>query len=187
MHTLKVDGGMSQAVSVDSRWRSWSAEQSMIYVSTSSQVDKCQRHWYRGREEEEMRAFARSCSRCATASNLCESGASRIMGNLMLGLRLINATSRWTLKWYIFVRINWPLSVDRLKSSSSACPESCYNDKPKTGLGDRGWVEAMWVLVDELDPEPELPLPTVIMRNIRFLFCFSNDSSVSTWMVARLN
>jgi hypothetical protein len=45
--------------------------------------------------------------------------------------------------------------------------------------------------VDELvDPELELPLPTVIgllcRRDIRFLFCFSSDSSMSTWIVAAI-
>ena len=50
----------------------------------------------------------------------------------------------------------------------------------------------MRLLVDELvvEPELELPLPTVIRPlcrlDIRFLFCFSNDSSMSTWMVATI-
>ena len=50
----------------------------------------------------------------------------------------------------------------------------------------------MRLLVDELvvEPELELPLPTVIRplcrRDIRFLFCFSNDPSMSTWMVATI-
>jgi hypothetical protein len=47
------------------------------------------------------------------------------------------------------------------------------------------------LLVDELvDPELELPLPTVIRplwrRDIRFLFCFSSDSSISTRIVATI-
>jgi hypothetical protein len=47
------------------------------------------------------------------------------------------------------------------------------------------------LLVDELvDPELELPRPTVIRllcrRDIRFLFCFSSDSSMSSWMVATI-
>jgi hypothetical protein len=47
------------------------------------------------------------------------------------------------------------------------------------------------LLVDELvDPDLELPVPTVIRplcrRDIRFLFCFSSDSSISTWIVATI-
>ena len=50
----------------------------------------------------------------------------------------------------------------------------------------------MPLLVDELvlEPELELPLPTVIGRSVAaiyvFLFCFSNDSSTSTWMAATI-
>jgi hypothetical protein len=47
------------------------------------------------------------------------------------------------------------------------------------------------LLADELvDPELELPLPTEIRpfcrHDIRFLFCLSHDSSISTRMVATI-
>jgi hypothetical protein len=47
------------------------------------------------------------------------------------------------------------------------------------------------LFVDELvDPELELPLPTVIrplcLRDIRFLFRSSNESSTTTWIIGTI-
>ena len=80
-------------------------------------------------------------------------------------------------------------------SSSSASPASRHNDDPNAGLGDRGGGDVVRLLVDELvDPELECPLPTALVTlirplcrsDIRFLFDFSNDSSISIWIVATI-
>ena len=80
-------------------------------------------------------------------------------------------------------------------SSSSASPASRRNGDPNAGLGARGGGDVTLLLVEELvDPELECPLPTALVtlirplchRDIRFLFDFSNDSPISTWIVATI-
>ena len=66
---------------------------------------------------------------------------------------------------------------------------------PEAGLGARGGGGVVRLLVDELvDPELECLLLTALVilirpiyrRDMRFLFDFSNDSSISTWIVATI-
>ena len=79
-------------------------------------------------------------------------------------------------------------------SSSSASPASRRNGDPKAGLGACGGGDVVRLLDELVDPELECPLPTASVtlisplcrRDIRFLFDFSNDSSISTWIVATI-
>ena len=67
------------------------------------------------------------------------------------------------------------------------------NGEPNAGLGGRRGGEAARLL-DELEAEPELTLlPELVTlirplwrRDIRLLPCFSNDSLMSTWIVATI-
>ena len=77
-------------------------------------------------------------------------------------------------------------------SSSSASAASRRNGEPNAGLGGRrGEVPRP---LDELEAELELTLPLELVtlmrplwrRDMRFLPCFSNDSLMSTWIVATI-
>ena len=86
----------------------------------------------------------------------------------------------------------WPWTTV-YSSSSSASPKSRRNGDPKAGRCARGGDVAR-LLIDELvDLELECPLPTAsvtlirpLCRDMRFLFDFRNDSSISTWIVATI-
>ena len=78
-------------------------------------------------------------------------------------------------------------------SSSSASAASRRNGEPNAGLGGRRGGETPRPL-DELEAELELTLPQELVtlmrplwrRDTRFLPCFSNDSLISTWIVATI-
>ena len=78
-------------------------------------------------------------------------------------------------------------------SSPSVSAASRRNGEPNAGLGGRRGGVAPRPL-DELEVELELTLPLELVtlmrplwrRDMRFLPCFSNDSLISTWIVATI-
>jgi hypothetical protein len=163
-------------------------------------VEKYRRRWCQEGAETRVWSQMRSL-RLAVAGwllqNLRESGASRILDHLLLVLALVlmGASSSLCsmharvphLRPHQLAGVRGPL----YSSSSSTSPASRRNGEPNAEPGARGGGDAVRLLVDELvDPELELPLPMVIRplcrRDICFLFCFSSDSSISTWIVASI-
>jgi hypothetical protein len=129
------------------------------------------KYWYK--EEGETRGWFVSSCICWAATvpqNLREFGASCVLDHLLLALALL------------------PLVVVLTYASSSATPASRHNDERRAGC--RGG-DVVRLLVDKLvEPELELLVLTVIRplcrHDIRFLFCFNNDSLMLTRIVARI-
>jgi hypothetical protein len=196
---------MSESVSVGGRWRSCSADQSANDIHRGfarRQIPKTL--VLRGGRDARVvpNAFVTSCSRWAVTSKSSRirrfsrsrppsAGASASFAcacaNVRFFFPLLDARSSSTSSSTSTRRCPWTAAY----SSSSASPASRRNGEPKAGLGARGGGDVVQLLVDELvDPDLELPVPTVIRplcrRDIRFLFCFSSDSSISTWIVATI-
>jgi hypothetical protein len=123
------------------------------------QVDKYQRRWCR--EGAETRGWSQMCSlRLAVADGYSKPSRIRRFSNSQPPSAGAGASSAWTCA-NVCARLTLELYI------------IVHMNSP--------------VSVDELvDPDLELPLPAVIRplcrRDARFLFYFSNDSSMSTWI-----
>jgi hypothetical protein len=197
---VRADEGISEWVSVGVRWRSCSADQSANDIHrglSGRQIPKTLVS--RGGRDARVfpNAFVTSCSRWAVTSksNLRESGASRVLDHLLLARALLPLTlvvlpsTRRALQLYVLVGIDSSVSVDRRILFCK--PSIASQGRTEHGARSSRWWGVVWLLVDELvDPELELTLPTVMRpfcrHDIRFLFCLTNHSSISTWMVATI-
>ena len=107
------------------------------------------------------------------STTFCGASSACACVNMRFFFPLFDARSSYTSSSTSTCRCPWTAAYS---SSSSASPARRRNDEPNARLGARGRGDIVRLLVEELvvEPELELPLPTVIRplcrRNICFLF-----------------